>query len=156
MKRSVTSFQLPLEYGENLIEVLVQSPNCIYAYWELGREYKDMATRHFKTAWSHLSLYLRLYQVAHMPFDSSNLKEYLEYPIESHCSGFYFPHVKAGKVYLVDLGVNKNGKFLSLLRSKTIITPLDRVSPPESEVEMEEVFIQQQRMIGNLPTSGGQ
>ncbi|UNC93426.1 DUF4912 domain-containing protein [Candidatus Contubernalis alkaliaceticus] len=157
--RSVTSFHLPLEYGENVIEVLVQSPDCIYAYWELSREYKDMATRHFKTAWSHLSLSLRLYQVTCMPFDGRNECRYTEYTIESHCSSFYFSQTKAGKAYVVDLGVTNQGKFLSLLRSKTIMTPLDRVNLPQGDIgdiHTEKVLIQAQKNIVNLPSSGGQ
>lgn len=151
-KRSVSSCILPSETGENFIEVMIQSPNCIYAYWELSTEFKEMATRHFKTAWSQLSLFLRLFDVTGVNFDGENANQLWEYPIKSHCSSFYFSPLKAVSAYLVDLGVKNNGEFLSLFRSRVVMTPPDQVSSPGTAPE-EPQLVFHQGVIRDLPTS---
>ncbi len=152
--RSVTSCELPSYTGENIIEVMVQSPHCIFAYWELSQEIKEMATRHFKTAWSHLSYFLRLFDVTGINFNGANANEFWEYPIPSHCSSFYFYPLKAGCTYVIDLGVKNNGEFLSLLRSGVAETPPDQVSPPqvaEEEAKLQPLLTRE--IIRDLPTS---
>jgi len=151
-KRAVTACKLPMETGENFIELMVQSPSCLYAYWELSMEFKDMATRHFKTAWSHLSLFLRLFDVTGINFDGENANQLEEYLIQCHCSSFYFSPLKAGHAYLLDLGVKSNGEFLSLLRSKVALTPPDRVSPPLEAAEEPHLAFHQ-GVITGLPSS---
>ena len=151
-KRSVTACKLPIENGENFIEVMVQSPCCLYAYWELSLEFKDMATRHFKTAWSQLSLFLRLFDVTGVSFNGENANYLQEYPIDSDCISFYFSPLQAGRAYLLDLGVKNNGEFLSLLRSSVAMTPPDRVRPPEEAAEEPRLAFHQV-VARDLPTS---
>lgn len=126
-KRSVTSLELPSGYGDNFITLLVQSPYCIYAYWELSPESIEMVTRHFKTAWSNLKLFLRIYDLTGLNLKGESAQKYLEYSVESSRVNYYFTPLSAGRSYRVDLGVKSGEKeFLCLLRSKTVLTPPDR------------------------------
>ncbi|PKM79879.1 MAG: DUF4912 domain-containing protein [Firmicutes bacterium HGW-Firmicutes-13] len=127
-KRSVTSCELPSSYGDNVINLLVQSPICIYAYWELSPESMEMASRHFKTAWSHLTLYLRLYDITGLNFNGENAHGFIEFCVDSSWANYYFTLVSAGRTYCVDLGVKRGEDFLCLLRSNAVQTPPDQVS----------------------------
>ena len=127
-KRSVTTFNLSVNYGENNISLLVKGPNCLFAYWEISPECKEIASRHFKTSWSNLKIYLRVYDITGLSFNGNNAHSFKEIPVDSACGGYYINFLWSNRDYCVDLGVKNEGQFLSLVRSNTIEMPPDQVS----------------------------
>jgi hypothetical protein len=105
---------LPLEYHENALTLLIQSPRVLYAYWELSPGLKNTLSENEKVQ-------IRLNS------DGSGVSHVYDIDLlENSC---YFENVKPGLSYYCEIGkVNTDNIFLPLLRSNTVVTPHEKPS----------------------------
>ncbi len=122
-------YQIPERYNENYLVLLVRDPHCLYAYWELTGEQRQLITREFGCDWGEVPLLLRLYDVSGLNFDGRNAHGFSDVSVHALAENFYLRELAANKGYCVDLGViTPDGRFIMLLRSNIVSTPRDTLA----------------------------
>jgi hypothetical protein len=100
-------FEFPAGYGDNRIVLMVRDPFWIYAYWET----KDRRQEKI----------LRVY-------DTENWQSF-DIELTGGARSWYIRVPAPNRTYCVDIGYyGSDGKFIALIRSNWVTTPLDRMS----------------------------
>ncbi|MFC1548955.1 DUF4912 domain-containing protein [Candidatus Omnitrophota bacterium] len=122
------TFDIPCEYGDHKVVLMVRDPWTIFAYWETRKEVEDkvkdeIARRGLKPAKS----VLRVYDITGTdPDDCSNIA--FDFELKDLVNNWYI-HCDPEKEWVADIGIScTNGEFFSLVRSNTAKTPSSRVS----------------------------
>jgi hypothetical protein len=103
---------LPHDYNENAMHLLVQSPRVLYAYWELSPGLKNVFSE-------KKGVQIRLNAQGRGPYCTTDL----DMSKRSH----YFSGVEPGRSYNCEIGIVNNGnEFYPLLRSNSVVAPLER------------------------------
>lgn len=115
--RDINKF-VPIEYNENALSLMVQSPTVLYAYWELSHGLKNTLSGKKKVQ-------IRL------NIEGDGVGQI--YDIDLSEKSYYFNDVLPGLSYNCELGtVDDYDIFLPLLRSNTVNTP--RVTPSHGSI----------------------
>jgi hypothetical protein len=116
--RDMKNIFVPIEYNENALSLMVQSPTVLYAYWELSHGLKNTLSRKRKVQ-------IRL------NIEGDGVRQ--TYDIDLLERSYYFHNVQPGLSYNCELGtLDDYNMFLPLLRSNTVNTP--RVMPLQGSV----------------------
>jgi hypothetical protein len=112
----IRGITLPVVYHENILRLMVQEPDTVFAYW-------DLSPGHIQAISGHEELFLCLYK-------ESQLDQKVGLP--PFTNNWYFRQVEPGRAYYCELGFqNPEGTFIFLLRSNQVNTP--RLVPVEEE-----------------------
>jgi len=123
MKWLKEDYVLPDFYGMDRIVLLLKDPSWLYVYWEMSLNTQEKARNYLSC------LILRVYDVTDIIFDGYNASYYWDIPINTFTDNWYIPVKNSNRSYLVELGYNQQGNFISLLRSNSVLTPLDKIAP---------------------------
>ena len=122
-------FEIPEAYNENYLVLMVRDPYCLFAYWELTGEQRNLVAGEFGCGWGEVPLLLRLYDVTGINFDGRNAHKFRDLSVHALANNFYLQEIEANRSYCVDLGViTPDGRFVTLLRSNIIATPRDTLA----------------------------
>jgi len=100
-------FEFPAGYGDNRIVLMVRDPFWIYAYWETKDQRQEKI--------------LRVY-------DTENWQSF-DIELTGGARSWYIRVPAPNRTYCVDIGYyGSDGKFIALIRSNWVTTPLDRMS----------------------------
>lgn len=133
------TYELPEEYGDTKITLLVQDPYWVHAYWEINKEarrqYSIEKGKHQK------DLVVRVFQ--------PDTGAFFDIHINDTAKSWYFNVPQQNRTYVAELGVLDNNKvFYKIARSNTVFVPTDRaftetreLSGPEKD-RTEELFRQ--------------
>ena len=121
------SFELPHNYGDNKIVLMVRDPWTIYTYWEtcqkIENEIRDKIRDKGLTAQKSI---LRVYDVTD---PEAEPKTIFDFELRDWISSWYIHAPESGKTWMVDVGVIcTNGEFFTLARSNTVKTPTGHIS----------------------------
>jgi hypothetical protein len=120
--------ELPLGYGEDKIVLQIRDPWWIHSYWEVTSFTRDKLKESFSQQFSQAKWVLRVYDVSNIIFNGFNAHHHFDISIGPDTNNWYI-NVSSGCSYCVDLGLILNdGKFILILRSNTVTTPLDQPS----------------------------
>ncbi len=135
---------LPGGYNENKIVLLVRDPWWMYTYWETTGELFEKLRHEYGDVVYHAKKVLRVYDVSHIKFNGRNAHSYYDIEIHPAATNWYINAQAAGRSWCVDLGlILADGRFITLLRSNVVLTPLDGPSLVTGEEEWmipEEMF----------------
>ncbi|MFH1353375.1 MAG: DUF4912 domain-containing protein [bacterium] len=110
-----TGPNLPEGYGKDMFFILPKDPSVIFACWELNKKIEGQ-------------LQIRIYEVMGLTdkicFDVS---------INPDANNWYIKVPWSGAKYRAELGVIKNGKFIRLLSSNTVLVPRAGISDDVDE-----------------------
>ncbi|MBI5145502.1 MAG: DUF4912 domain-containing protein [Candidatus Omnitrophica bacterium] len=116
--------ELPAEYGSDRIVLATRDPWWIHAYWEVAEAGIDNLKNKLGQEFVDAKMILRVYDVSYLIFNGSNANSFFDIEIE-HRIGNWYIQVSPGRSWCVDIGFRlKNGKFIMLCRSNTVLTPL--------------------------------
>lgn len=116
--------ELPSNYGDNLIYLMVRDPRWIYAYWELQKDYVEGRRESLGGTWGEICTVLRVYDVTESTAEPAYQDLYLG-GITDH----WHIHACPDRSYYVEIGLlHKDGRFLSLARSNSVHMPLASMS----------------------------
>jgi len=144
--------ELPKEYGETRIVLLVRDPEWVFAYWEINDE---MRFRHSLERGVHnKTLAFRVYDVTDIIFDGTNAHRYYDVIINDYALSWYLRMPEVNRSWCVDLGYYdpKSGDFVLLARSNTVTTPPGRISNIIDEKWMQ---VSQEHLEEIMRLSGG-
>lgn len=115
---------LPSNYGDNLIYLMVRDPHWIYAYWELQKDYVEGSRESLGGSWGEICTVLRVYDVT----DSQSEPAYQDLYLGGITDHWHINAVP-DRSYFVEIGLlHKDGRFLALARSNPVLMPRDSMS----------------------------
>lgn len=117
--------ELPSEYGDHFIHLMIVSPYQIYAYWEVQKDKQLLALESLGGSWEQIKSVLRVHQCDLEKNESSF------YDLELVPGALkWFIGVDPDKSYFVEIGLlNQAGNFAALAASNCVTTP--RVRPSD-------------------------
>lgn len=110
--------EIPREYYENRIVLLIRDPEWLYAYWEVTPDAMGDANRRAADAEARLTL--RIYDITEM----KDLTYFWDIEIYQRIGNWYIHVGRPDRTYLTDIGMKStDGKFATIARSNAGHTP---------------------------------
>jgi uncharacterized protein len=118
--------ELPFQYDRDRMVLMVRDSRWLHTYWEFSgptlSRFKDELGDEFASA----KRVLRVYDVSDILFNGSNAHRFFDITINEFANNWYIDTQGPGRSWCVDLGLLLvSGRFITLLRSNTVRTPLD-------------------------------
>jgi hypothetical protein len=121
-----TSRDLPSGYGTDKIVLCVRDPWWLYTYWEVINATWDRLKRELGDDFYKAKKILRVYDVSHIIFNGTNAHRYFDIELGLDSVNWYIDTAGPGRSWCVDLGLRlADGRFITIVRSNTVSTPLD-------------------------------
>ena len=120
------SKDLPQRYDKDVIVLQVRDPWWLHTYWDVcsgtWQRLKDKLGRFLDTA----KKVLRAYDVSYINFNGSNAHRYFDLEVPHNADNWYIDTAGPGRSWCVDFGLRlEDGRFITILRSNVVTTPLD-------------------------------
>lgn len=155
--KAAETLNLPERYGIERLVLMVRDPYWLYAYWEISATRQDeFQTCYGHGSWQSSRAMLRLYDVTGVEFNGSNANSFIDIPVNDEADNWHVYVGKPDRELCLELGrVLPDGRFITLLRSNTVLTPRASLSDRLDEEWMwiEGIYRQmgRMRMIGSSP-----
>lgn len=118
--------ELPWGYGKDRIVLQTRDPWWIHTYWELTMATRDRLIGEFGNQFSAARPTLRVYDVSNIIFDGTNAHRFFDIEIKFEAMNWYIDVGGPGRSWCVDLGIRlSDGRFITIVRSNVVSTPLD-------------------------------
>ena len=116
---------LPSSYGEDSIKLAIRDPWWIYCYWGVTTQTESKLRESIGEQYHKANWVLRVYDVSFIIFNGNNAHRYFDISINPQANSWYI-NVSSGRSFCVDLCLKlDDGSFAMVLRSNTVMTPLD-------------------------------
>ena len=120
---------LPWGYGRDKIVAQVRDPWWIHAYWEIIGSTFDRLRGELGDLFFTARKLLRVYDVTSIIFNGSNAHRFFDIEVGSDATNWYIDTGGPGRSWCVDFGLLlRDGRFITIVRSNTVHTPLDTPS----------------------------
>ena len=132
--------ELPANYGDNVIYLLVRDPYWLYAYWEIQKDHQERTLSTLKAGWEDVRSILRIYNTT----EKAGKPSFFDIELQGLAIN-WFIHVEPNHSYVVEIGLlHRDGRFAVLARSNEVVTPRATVSEIIDEqwmgLDFEKVF----------------
>jgi hypothetical protein len=118
--------ELPTFYDQDKIILQVRDPRWLHAYWELREATIQGLKSKLGNDFYGAKKVLRVYDVTNIIFNGSNANRFFDLQINDFANSWYVDTVGPGRAWCVDLGlILADGRFITILRSNVVQTPLD-------------------------------
>ena len=118
--------ELPTSYDQDKIILQVRDPRWLHSYWELKCQTVEGLKNKLGNAFYSAKKVLRVYDVTNIIFNGFNAHRFFDIQINDFANSWYLDTAGPGRSWCVDLGLMlANGKFITILRSNVVQTPLD-------------------------------
>ncbi|TVM03022.1 MAG: DUF4912 domain-containing protein [Candidatus Brocadia sp. WS118] len=129
--------ELPEDYGDNRIVLMVRDTGCLFAYWELRKEVLDNILNTLGSMAHSAKMVLRIYDVTDVIFNGNNAHTYFDIEVTGGTRSWYIHTGKPNRSFCADIGfLTPNGTFRLIARSNPVITPRAGVSEVVDEAWM--------------------
>jgi hypothetical protein len=135
--------ELPAFYDQDKIILQVRDPRWLHAYWELRNETLGRLKSKLGDGFYRAKKVLRVYDITNVIFNGFNANRFFDIQINDFANSWYVDTDGPGRAWCVDLGlILADGRFITILRSNVVQTPLDGPSWVTDEEWMipEEMF----------------
>jgi hypothetical protein len=123
-KDSCRAEELPGNYGDNQIYLLVRDPYWIYAYWEIQKDHQERNLLKLGGSWDSVVSILRAYDVT----GSERTPPFYDITLQNMAKSWYL-NTQPNHSYYVEIGLrHRDGRFISLARSNQVMTPRSGMS----------------------------
>jgi len=118
--------ELPSLYGRDMMALVVRDPWWLYTYWEVKDSTWDKFKAELKDEFYKARKILRVYDVSNIIFNGSNANNFFDLGIREDASNWYIDIGAPGKSWCVEFGLLlRDGRFITILRSNVVETPID-------------------------------
>ena len=157
------SFQqeLPSRYGRDMMVLAVRDPWWLYTYWEVKDSTWNKFREELREEFNKAKRVLRVYDVSSILFNGFNANKFFDIEVREDALSWYIDIAVPGRSWCVDFGLLlADGRFITILRSNVVETPLDGPSWITDEEWMvpEEMFMRLYGMgfgLGKTSPAGG-
>lgn len=117
---------LPYQYDRDRMVLQVRDPRWIHSYWEMSGSTLERFRRELQDDFYKAKRVLRVYDVSDIIFNGDNAHTFFDIQINEFANNWYIDTQGPGRAWCVDLGLKlPSGRFIVLLRSNTVHTPLE-------------------------------
>jgi hypothetical protein len=118
--------ELPAYYNRDTIVLQVRDPRWLHSYWEVRNSIFDKLKNELGDYFYKAKRVLRVYDVSQLIFNGSNAHKFFDIEINDYSNNWYIDTDGPGRSWCVDLGLLlPDGRFIMIVRSNTVHTPLD-------------------------------
>ncbi len=118
---------LPHDYGDTKIVVMVRDPEWVFAYWEVNEEKREKL-KLFRTGHDR-RVVLRFYKVDGRDWPAEPAHYTFDVEVGPYSSSWYLRMPEADSQWVAELGMfDQEGNYVSIARSNIISMPRDRIS----------------------------
>jgi len=118
--------ELPGFYDQDKIILQVRDPRWLHTYWEMRQQTTQSLKNKLGDEFYRAKRVLRVYDVTNINFNGSNANRFFDIQINDYANSWYVDTAGPGRAWCVDLGLMlSDGRFLTILRSNVVQTPLD-------------------------------
>lgn len=118
--------ELPSLYDQDKIVLQVRDPHWLHAYWELRDQTVEGLKAKLGDEFARARKVLRVYDVTSIIFNGANANRFFDIVINDFANSWYIDTAGPGRSWCVDLGlILSDGRFITILRSNVVQTPLD-------------------------------
>ena len=118
--------ELPASYDQDKIILQVRDPRWLHTYWELRDQTIQGLKSRLGDDFYRARKVLRVYDVTNIIFGGSNANRFFDIQINDFANSWYVDTAGPGRSWCVDLGLMlADGRFITILRSNVVQTPLD-------------------------------
>jgi len=126
--------ELPGAYGRDRMVLMVRDPWWLFTFWEVRPETVDRIKNELKDDFYKAQRVLRVYDVTNINFNGNNANKFFDININEFASSWYIESAAPGRSWCVDLGLRlPNRRFITILRSNIVHSPLDSASSVTDE-----------------------
>ncbi len=133
MRLAKESVEIPEEYGDTKIVLLIQDPYWLHAYWEIGDDTRGKLGL-MPRGGHGKKMVMRVYDITGVDnFDGTNYVSFRDIEVNDFTRNWYFEGAP-DRAFVVDLGVvEPPDRFILIARSNIVRTPRDTVSDRTDE-----------------------
>ena len=123
--KKVLSQELPGKYGRDKIALMVRDPSWLYTWWEVADSTVARLESEFKSDFWLAKKVLRIYDVTSIDFNGFNAHRNFDVEVGTFVGNWYV-ETAPGRSWCMDIGLLfPDGRFVTILRSNIVGTPLD-------------------------------
>jgi hypothetical protein len=124
--RSVMPQDLPSSYDQDKIVLQVRDPRWLHTYWEIKSQTIEGLKGKLGDEFYRAKKILRVYDVTNIIFNGFNANSFFDIQYNDFATSWYIDTAGPGRSWCVDLGLMlTDGRFITILRSNVVSTPLD-------------------------------
>ena len=134
---------LPWGYDQEKIVLQVRDARWLHTYWELRHDSLDRFRNELGQDFYKAKRVIRVYDVSHINFNGRNAHKFFDVHVDEFANSWYIDTQTPGRSWCVDYGLLlPDGRFITIMRSNTVHTPLEGPSGMTDEEWMvpEEMF----------------
>lgn len=121
--------ELPEDYGDNRIVLMVRDTECLFAYWEHRKDVLGNILNTLGSMAHSAKMVLRVYDVTDVIFNGNNAHNYFDIEVTGGARSWYIHTGKPNRSFCADIGfLTPNGTFRLIARSNPVKTPPAGVS----------------------------
>ena len=118
------SRELPDNYGDNQIYLLVRDPYWIYSYWEIQDDHQKKQLSKLGGSWDCVVSVLRVYDTS----EEGKAPSFSDIILQNMVRSWYI-NTQPNHSYYVEIGLlHRDGRFICLARSNQVTTPRSGMS----------------------------
>lgn len=118
-------YDLPTKYNETIIRLLLQSPMCMYVYWEVSED----TIKNFSNHFSNYDNCIPILRIVNITENYS-----YEIPIDPYANNYYIHVEDTNCEYIVELGRKYKDSFSNIYTSNKVTVP--KPAPHQTEEEI--------------------
>ncbi len=124
--RSSMLQDLPSRYDQDRMILQVRDPRWLHTYWELRDQTIEGLKVKLGDDFYRAKKILRVYDVTNIIFNGFNANSFFDIQYNDFANSWYIDTAGPGRSWCVDLGLMlTDGRFITILRSNVVATPLD-------------------------------
>lgn len=119
--------ELPTEYGDTKIVLLVRDPEWVYAYWEIN----DATRAELKLPRDGHSrrMILRVYKISGRNWPEESAHYFFDVDVSPYANNWYVHMPEVSERWCAEVGFfDEEGNYIAIARSNVISTPRDSIS----------------------------
>ena len=118
--------ELPSCYDQDRIILQVRDPRWLHSYWEVRSQTIEDLKSKLGNDFYRSKKVLRVYDVTNIIFNGFNSNRFIDIVVNDFTSSWYIETAGPGCSWCVDLGLMlPDGRFITIVRSNVVTTPLD-------------------------------
>lgn len=154
-KGFITEEELPADYGDNKVVLMIRDPHWAYVYWEINSRKVAEARSRLVSDFDHSRLILRVYDITGIEFNGFNAHSFFDIEIPNVLGNWYVHLGRPNRTFCIDIGYRKpDGGVFTLSRSNNITSPRDTFSEVTDE-EWTASDEEYKRIYAGLGVGGG-
>jgi len=120
------AFGMATHYEDDVIHAIVQSPTCLYVYWEISALTRKTLEAHYHASFESFRKELRIIDATLRDYGKGEVNRTYQFELPEMTNTWFVRPLTPDTTYIIEWGIQTiDGDFLPVLRSRPVDTPRD-------------------------------